>query len=149
MPRLTLHELRHTFITRCHEKKIDEIVIQKWVGQPKRIENENQTQLILLRGILGLYRIGSLTATNRYWKGKRDVPKRWIHEPWTPLKKDVNEYKIFQVKPTHKYRTGISYRGKEIQLFDKTVDGLRAKLQTTVDELLAKEKEMFPDHFDD
>ena len=32
LPRLTLHELRHTFITRCHEKKIDEIVIQKWVG---------------------------------------------------------------------------------------------------------------------
>jgi len=32
LPRLTIHELRHTFITRCHEKKIDEIVIQKWVG---------------------------------------------------------------------------------------------------------------------
>jgi len=32
LPRLTMHELRHTFITRCHEKGIDEIVVQKWVG---------------------------------------------------------------------------------------------------------------------
>jgi|GEM_PF-1050065 len=35
LPRMTLHELRHTFITRCHEKKIDELVIQKWVGHAK------------------------------------------------------------------------------------------------------------------
>ncbi|MDR2047070.1 MAG: hypothetical protein LBP79_04110 [Clostridiales bacterium] len=27
-----MHELRHTFITRCHEKQIDEILVQKWVG---------------------------------------------------------------------------------------------------------------------
>ena len=32
LPRLTIHELRHTFISRCHEKKIDEIIVQKWVG---------------------------------------------------------------------------------------------------------------------
>lgn len=32
LPRMTIHELRHTFITRCYEKKIDEIVVQKWVG---------------------------------------------------------------------------------------------------------------------
>jgi len=32
LPQLTIHELRHTFITRCHEKNIDEIVVQKWVG---------------------------------------------------------------------------------------------------------------------
>jgi integrase len=30
--RITMHELRHTFITRCHEKQIDEILVQKWVG---------------------------------------------------------------------------------------------------------------------
>ena len=35
LPRMTLHELRHTFITRCHEKGIDEIVVQKWVGHAK------------------------------------------------------------------------------------------------------------------
>ena len=32
LPPMTIHELRHTFITRCHEKGIDEIVVQKWVG---------------------------------------------------------------------------------------------------------------------
>jgi len=32
LPKMTVHELRHTFITRCHEKSIDEIVVQKWVG---------------------------------------------------------------------------------------------------------------------
>jgi integrase len=32
LPRLTMHELRHTFISRCHEKGIDEIIVQKWVG---------------------------------------------------------------------------------------------------------------------
>jgi len=32
LPYLTVQELRHTFITRCHEKGIDEIVVQKWVG---------------------------------------------------------------------------------------------------------------------
>jgi len=32
LPKMTIHELRHTFISRCHEKKIDEIVVQKWVG---------------------------------------------------------------------------------------------------------------------
>ncbi|MDR2046458.1 MAG: site-specific integrase [Clostridiales bacterium] len=32
LPRITMHELRHTFITRCHEKQIDEILVQKWVG---------------------------------------------------------------------------------------------------------------------
>ena len=32
LPRLTVHELRHTFISRCHEKHIDEIIVQKWVG---------------------------------------------------------------------------------------------------------------------
>ena len=35
LPRMTLHELRHTFITRCHEKVIDELIIQKWVGHAK------------------------------------------------------------------------------------------------------------------
>jgi len=35
LPRMTLHELRHTFITRCHEKQIDELIIQKWVGHAK------------------------------------------------------------------------------------------------------------------
>ena len=35
LPRMTLHELRHTFITRCHEKNIDELIIQKWVGHAK------------------------------------------------------------------------------------------------------------------
>ena len=35
LPRMTLHELRHTFITRCHEKGIDELIIQKWVGHAK------------------------------------------------------------------------------------------------------------------
>jgi len=32
LPRLTTHELRHTFISSCHEKRIDEIIVQKWVG---------------------------------------------------------------------------------------------------------------------
>ena len=32
LPRLTIHELRHTFISCCHEKGIDEIIVQKWVG---------------------------------------------------------------------------------------------------------------------
>ena len=32
LPKFTIHELRHTFISRCHEKGIDEIVVQKWVG---------------------------------------------------------------------------------------------------------------------
>ena len=32
LPKFTIHELRHTFITRCHEKKIDEMIVQKWVG---------------------------------------------------------------------------------------------------------------------
>jgi integrase len=32
LPKLTMHELRHTFISRCHEKGIDEIIVQKWVG---------------------------------------------------------------------------------------------------------------------
>jgi integrase len=32
LPRITLHELRHTFISRCHEKHIDEMIVQKWVG---------------------------------------------------------------------------------------------------------------------
>jgi len=32
LPRLTLHELRHTFITRCHERGIEEIIVQRWVG---------------------------------------------------------------------------------------------------------------------
>jgi len=35
LPRMTIHELRHTFITRCHEKGIDELIIQKWVGHAK------------------------------------------------------------------------------------------------------------------
>ena len=35
LPRMTIHELRHTFITRCHEKGINELVIQKWVGHAK------------------------------------------------------------------------------------------------------------------
>jgi len=32
LPQFTIHELRHTFITRCHERKIDEMIVQKWVG---------------------------------------------------------------------------------------------------------------------
>jgi len=32
LPRLTMHQLRHTFISRCHEKRIDEIIVQRWVG---------------------------------------------------------------------------------------------------------------------
>jgi len=32
LPQLTIHELRHTFISRCHEKGIDEMIVQKWVG---------------------------------------------------------------------------------------------------------------------
>ena len=32
LPRITMHELRHTFISRCHEKGIDEMIVQKWVG---------------------------------------------------------------------------------------------------------------------
>ena len=32
LPKFTIHELRHTFITRCHEKKIEEMIVQKWVG---------------------------------------------------------------------------------------------------------------------
>ena len=35
LPKLTTHELRHTFISRCHEKGIDEIIVQKWVGHAK------------------------------------------------------------------------------------------------------------------
>ena len=35
IPRITIHELRHTFITRCNDKNIDEIVVQKWVGHAK------------------------------------------------------------------------------------------------------------------
>ena len=35
LPRITIHELRHTFITRCNDKNIDEIVTQKWVGHAK------------------------------------------------------------------------------------------------------------------
>jgi integrase len=29
---ITIHSLRHTFVTRCREKGIDPLVIQKWVG---------------------------------------------------------------------------------------------------------------------
>ena len=32
LPKLTTHELRHTFITRCYERKIDELCLQRWVG---------------------------------------------------------------------------------------------------------------------
>jgi len=32
LPRFTIHELRHTFITRCHEKKVDEMIVQRLVG---------------------------------------------------------------------------------------------------------------------
>ena len=32
LPIMTIHQLRHTFISRCHEKRIDEIVVQRWVG---------------------------------------------------------------------------------------------------------------------
>ena len=32
LPKMCIHELRHTFISRCHEKGIDEIIVQKWVG---------------------------------------------------------------------------------------------------------------------
>jgi len=32
LPKITIHELRHTFISRCHEKGIDEIIVQRWVG---------------------------------------------------------------------------------------------------------------------
>jgi len=32
LPKFCIHELRHTFITRCHEKKIDEMITQRWVG---------------------------------------------------------------------------------------------------------------------
>ncbi len=32
LPKFTVHELRHTFITRCHEKHIDEMIVQRWVG---------------------------------------------------------------------------------------------------------------------
>jgi len=35
LPRITIHELRHTFITRCNDKGIDELVTQKWVGHAK------------------------------------------------------------------------------------------------------------------
>jgi len=35
LPRMTIHELRHTFVTRCHEKGIDELIIQKWIGHAK------------------------------------------------------------------------------------------------------------------
>ena len=31
---MTMHELRHTFVSR-HEKGIDEIIIQKWIGHAK------------------------------------------------------------------------------------------------------------------
>jgi len=58
LPRLTLHELRHTFITRCHEKGIDELIIQKWVGHAKgsrmtkavytHINNDNELKCIEL-----------------------------------------------------------------------------------------------------
>ena len=33
--KITIHELRHTFITRCQEKKIPLFVIQSWVGHRK------------------------------------------------------------------------------------------------------------------
>jgi len=32
LPKFTIHELRHTFITRCHEKGIEEMIVQRWVG---------------------------------------------------------------------------------------------------------------------
>jgi len=35
IPRITIHELRHTFITRCHEKGVDEIITQSWCGHAK------------------------------------------------------------------------------------------------------------------
>jgi len=35
LPRITIHELRHTFITRCNDKGIEELVTQKWVGHAK------------------------------------------------------------------------------------------------------------------
>ena len=35
LPKISIHELRHTFITRCNDKNIDEIVTQKWVGHAK------------------------------------------------------------------------------------------------------------------
>ena len=35
LPRITIHELRHTFVSRCHEKGIDELIVQKWIGHAK------------------------------------------------------------------------------------------------------------------
>lgn len=35
VPDLTIHELRHTFVTRCQEKQIPLHIIQKWVGHKK------------------------------------------------------------------------------------------------------------------
>jgi len=35
LPELTLHQLRHTFISRCHEKGVDELIVQGWVGHAK------------------------------------------------------------------------------------------------------------------
>lgn len=35
IPELTIHELRHTFITRCQEKSIPLYIIQNWVGHKK------------------------------------------------------------------------------------------------------------------
>ena len=32
LPKFCIHELRHTFITRCHERNIDEMIVQRWVG---------------------------------------------------------------------------------------------------------------------
>ena len=32
LQKLTLHELRHTFVTRCKEQNVPEHIIQKWVG---------------------------------------------------------------------------------------------------------------------
>jgi integrase len=35
LPNITVHELRHTFITRCHEKGVEEMIVQRWVGHKK------------------------------------------------------------------------------------------------------------------
>ncbi|MCL2570007.1 MAG: site-specific integrase [Firmicutes bacterium] len=35
LPRITIHELRHTFITRCHERGVEELTTQSWCGHAK------------------------------------------------------------------------------------------------------------------
>ena len=146
LPRITIHELRHTFITRCHERGVEELTTQSWCGQPKHIESETH-QIIVCRGLLGLVKHGRVTATSKMWALNNRKPKipSWHTGRWTPKFKDINRYSIFKQKHVNSYKIEITYRGKKYAIHGKTVDHVRGRLQERIDQWLKLEKQLHPD----